>query len=134
MSDEIRYIDVILKETFSERLDLLIQNGTAFSINEHTNSRVQQRFYKSRKWIRTRRMVIDRDNGCDLGVRGLTIQGTILVHHITPITTEDIINNDPKLTDLDNLICTSLDTHNRIHYGVPAAEHIERRPGDTKDW
>lgn len=83
-------------------------------------------------------MIIDRDIGFDLGVFGIYIEGIVLVHHINPITEHDIIYQTSKLLDPENLITTSIDTHNKIHYGSPKITDggvwVERTPGDTKLW
>ena len=93
---------------------------------------ISNRFYKSKAWLDVRDAVIARDLGCDLGVPGHYINGPILVHHIDALTKEDIENwNVDKLFGMDNLICTSIDTHNRIHYGEPPKAFSERQPGDT---
>lgn len=86
-----------------------------------------------------RNYVIVRDDGCDLGCLDRRITGRIYIHHINPITKEDIINgNFSKLLDPDNLICVSMETHNAIHYGsfdnLPKDNIIERKPNDTCPW
>lgn len=99
---------------------------------------LNQAFYRSEQWKRIRREVILRDNGFDLGIPGFDIRGKIYIHHIEPITIEDIINRTPKLLSLDNLISVSDKTHNAIHYGditlLPYFDLVERRPGDTCPW
>ena len=91
-------------------------------------------FYKGYEWRQVRKMIIDRDGRFDLGVFGVYIDGPVYVHHIEPITEEDIINHTFKLTDPNNLICVSMDTHNRIHYKPKQESYTERYPGDTKLW
>lgn len=98
---------------------------------------LNQAFYKSRDWKRTRRDIIIRDNGCDLGHPDREIFDSITVHHINPITIEDIEMGNDIVFDPDNLISTSANTHKAIHYGdanllfyVPE----ERRKGDTTLW
>lgn len=91
-------------------------------------------FYKSSLWRQIREDVIRRDARFDLGVFGMYIEGSVYVHHINPIEEEDIVNMSQKLISLDNLICTSLDSHNAIHYKPNKEDYIERRPGDTILW
>jgi hypothetical protein len=92
-------------------------------------------FYKSRIWLVTRQCIIDRDLGFDLGAFGVYIDGPMLVHHINPINESDIIYQTKKLLDPENLITTSGNTHNLIHYNkVENEKWVERRPGDTKLW
>ena len=99
---------------------------------------LNQSFYQSDIWKEIRRFVITRDLGCDLGVYGNEIQGAVYVHHMNPITPEDIINKTDILVDPNYLITVSMGTHNAIHYGdrrwVENHEPIIRLPGDTCPW
>lgn len=99
---------------------------------------MNQEFYNSIFWKRARRNVILRDGGNDLGLDDFPINGKIIVHHISPITIEMLENNDPLLIDEDNLISCSLDTHNKLHYGLSNENKIplipERKPNDTCPW
>jgi hypothetical protein len=84
-----------------------------------------------------RRCVILRDNSCDLGVDGYEIHSRLIVHHLNPLTQRDIEYGTRMALDLENLICTTHDTHNAIHYGddsLLAKPHVPRSPGDTKLW
>lgn len=117
--------------SYDERLAYL----QLFDNNVLSPRHMSEDFYKSKPWLYVRSKVIERDMGFDLGVFGVYIDGPILVHHIDPITEYDIINLTPKLLDLNNLICTSLNTHNKIHYLTRERDvWVERRPGDTKLW
>lgn len=102
--------------------------------NAESPRAVSADYFHSYEWKATRTAVINRDLGYDLGVFGVYIDGPMIVHHINPITTYDIINRTSKLTDLNNLITTSLDTHNAIHYKKLKEEYVERKPGDMKFW
>lgn len=96
---------------------------------------MSMRFYKSKMWEATRDYIIERDLGFDLGVFGVYIEGPVYVHHINPITEHDIIYLTNKLLDPENLITTSRDTHNSIHYKTTKKETwVERTPGDTILW
>ncbi len=99
---------------------------------------VNQTFYRSPEWKRVRNEVIRRDNGCDLGIEGRDIFGPIEIHHINPITIEDVENGSDLLLDLDNLICTSPRTHKAIHFGdktlLPRNTITVRKPNDTCPW
>lgn len=98
---------------------------------------MNQGFYKSREWRQTRDDIIVRDEGCDLGVEGYEIHKGLYIHHLNPITPEQIEAGDDCLLDPNNLITVALNTHNAIHYGdeslIPKPL-VERRPGDTKLW
>jgi predicted HNH restriction endonuclease len=86
-------------------------------------------------WKAVRKEIIDRDLGFDLGVFGVYINDTILVHHINPINESDIVYQTKKLLDPENLITLSINTHNLIHYDKKEKEEwVERKPGDTKLW
>lgn len=98
---------------------------------------LNQEFYRSREWKTARRDAIIRDEGCDLGIPGYEIGDKVYVHHIKPITVEDVEERTPMLFDLNNLICCSHITHNAIHYGNKSSlemPFVERTPGDTKLW
>ena len=132
-----RYSELVRLETFEERYEYLRLRGTVgestFGIDRHHN----QLFYKSERWLDTRERVIIRDNACDLGVEGYDIYDIVIVHHINPITIDDIQNNRRCLYDLNNLISTTHNTHNAIHYGDSSLLNdlpIERKPGDTIPW
>ena len=98
---------------------------------------LNQEFYKTDEWRAIRDVVIIRDNGCDLGVDDRQIGGRILVHHMNPITKEDILYRSKMLLDPEYLICTTDNTHKAIHYGdenLLIKNPIERRPNDTCPW
>lgn len=98
---------------------------------------LNQIFYKSREWEQIRNAVIIRDNGCDLGMDGYEIRGKILIHHMNPITAEDIVKRSNILLDPEYLITTVLSTHNAIHYGDESlliTSPTERTRYDTCPW
>lgn len=138
MGSSRNYMGVRAFMSFEERLRYLMLYGKigdeTFGRNRHLN----QVFYKDDYWLEVRDHIIVRDNGCDLGIPEYPIQGTILVHHIVPITEEDILNRSPILFDENNLISVSLNTHNIIHYGnddcFAAMQIVERRPNDMCPW
>lgn len=123
--------------TFEERYYYLQLKGvvgeTTFGFDRYLN----QILYTSDRWLKTRDGVIIRDNGCDLGIEGYEIQGRILVHHMNPITIEDVEEERDIVFDPEYLICTTLRTHNAIHFGdeklLPKIP-IERKRNDTCPW
>lgn len=125
------YSELILLDSYKERLEYL-----KLADNNYNNpSRdITQTLFKSSKWKQVRREVINRDMAFDLGVFGLYIYDKVIVHHINPITIEDIVNESKSLFDTENLITTSLDTHNRIHYSMKEEPTVERQAGDTILW
>lgn len=131
------YSELIELETFEERFEYLSIRGQVGCETFGFNRWVNQRFYQSKAWRSLRLEAIIRDGSCDLGVEGHEIHSRLIVHHMNPITQKDIEYGTRAALDLDNLICTTHDTHNAIHYGdagLLAKPHIPRRPGDTKLW
>lgn len=131
------YSELITIPTFIERYRYLRLGGKVGEDTFGFDRYLNQIFYKDPEWLRTRDLVIIRDGGCDLAMPDREILSRILVHHINPITKEDIINRDPKLFDLENLISTVKNTHDAIHYGdenLLIIEPIERSQNDTCPW
>lgn len=123
--------------TLRERYEYCKLSG---GIGEETfgNERyINQEFYTSDEWKKVRREVILRDDGCELGLKDFPINGRIYIHHLNPVSMDDIIGRTSALTDPDNLVCVSHNMHNAIHYGseemVPR-DYVERTPGDTVPW
>lgn len=125
------YSELIKIPSFSERLEYL----KLLDNNVNSPRHMSEAFYKSHMWRTTRQYIIDRDNAFDLGVFGVYIDGPIYVHHINPINEDDILFMTDRLLDPENLISSSLDTHNLIHYNkIEKEKWVERQPGDTKLW
>lgn len=124
------YSELVKLPTFEERLEYL-----RLWDDPHTSPRAtSMSLYKSKQWLATRDAIIRRDFGSDLGILGVEIFGAVYVHHINPITDEDIENWSYKLFDPENLISSSLETHNSIHYKPSDDPYVERSEGDTKLW
>ena len=131
------YSELVRLPTFTERLRYLLLDGTVAAPTFGANRYLNQKLYRSPDWQRVRRLVIIRDGGNDLGVDGYSIEGAILIHHISPITEEMILNADPEIFNLDNLILTTRNTHNIIHYGdagLIKEDWKPRTPNDTIPW
>lgn len=131
------YSELSRLETFQQRFDYLRLVGSVgvstFGFDRYLN----QTLYKSPRWKSVRDLIILRDNGCDLGVPGYEILHQITVHHINPITPEEIINGADMIFDPNFLVCVSHKTHMAIHYGDEDFTYLlpaDRRPGDTKPW
>jgi hypothetical protein len=124
-------------EAFEERFEYLRMDGQVGTATFGFDRWINQRFYTSVQWRSARNEVILRDNGCDLGIRGHEVPFGLLVHHMNPLTMEDIHDGADWILDPEFLICTSKRTHNAIHYGDDSLlprPVVERRPGDTKLW
>lgn len=123
--------------TFEERYRYLRLKGKVGQDTFGFDRVFNQMFYRSKEWKSIRDEVIYRDNGCDLGVEGYEIHGRVIIHHMNPITLEDIQENTDFLMNPEYLITTVHSTHNAIHYGdenlLPKAP-IERRKNDTCPW
>ena len=131
------YSELCQLSTFEDRFDYLRLNGSVGKDTFGFDRYLNQQFYRSREWKRIRDLVILRDNGCDLGVEGYEIRGRILIHHINPISVEDIHTTSDLLMNPEYLICTSHRTHNAIHYGDESliiTTPIERTQNDTCPW
>lgn len=131
------YSDLARCLTFEQRFNYLKLNGAVAHSTFGGHRYLNQAFYQSDEWRRIRRQVILRDEGCDLAIPDRPIYGKILVHHINPVTPDDILNRAPALFDLDNLITVSFETHNALHYGdysLVSNNLTIRRPNDTAPW
>lgn len=131
------YSELMQLETYEERFNYLKLNDRVGSSDYAHERYIRQQLYKTDEWKRKRRKIIIRDNGRDLGIDGREIFGSVQVHHINPITAEDIINNNPKVWDEENLISASDLTHKAIHYSdedILIKDPIERTKNDTCPW
>lgn len=131
------YRNLILLPTILDRFEYLRIKANVGDSTFGFDRFINQDFYQSREWRQVRMKVIARDEGCDLGVPEYPIGGKVIIHHINPITADDIENASDLLFDMDNLICVSESTHNAIHFGdetLLPAEPIIRMPGDTCPW
>ena len=131
------YSELVRLPTFEERFRYLCLSGSVGKETFGFERYLNQRFYRSAEWKRIRREVILRDNGCDLGIPDRVIYGKVHIHHMNPVSREDILAQSELLLNPEYLICVSHETHNAIHYGdenllltVPP----ERKPNDTCPW
>lgn len=132
-----RYSELRLFPTFQERFEYLRLDGRVGAETFGFDRYINQRFYMSREWKRVRDLVIVRDNGFDLGVQDFPLQGKPLIHHMNPISVNDITDFTEFLLNPEYLICTCQITHNALHYGnePPRQEFpVERRKNDTCPW
>lgn len=124
-------------QTFEERFEYLKMSAKIGEETFGTERFLNQYFYGTPEWRALRQEALIRDQGCDLGIEDHPIGGRVEVHHINPITAEDIKNRNPCLLDMENVICVSSNTHKAIHYGDASLlphDPIERKPNDTCPW
>lgn len=131
------YSELITIPTFEERYNYLKLNGIVGKETFGYDRYLNQLLYRSSDWRSFRDRIIIRDNGCDLACEGFELQSRIIIHHIDPITVEDILNKHPKVFDPENVISTSHNTHLAIHYGdknLISIGPINRYKNDTCPW
>lgn len=131
------YSELIRLSTFEERYKYLrlagIVGEDTFGFDRYLN----QVLYHSGQWSEVRNRVIIRDNGCDLGIPDRQIADRIIVHHMNPLSIQDVTDRNEDIFNPEFLICVSHNTHNAIHFGdenLLTKLPIERRPNDTCLW
>ena len=132
-----RYSELMRLHTFKERYDYLRLGGIVGTSTFGFDRYINQDFYRSREWRSVRDQTIVRDNGCDLGIDGYEIHGNLLVHHMNPMTADDVVYGEEWIVNPEFLITTTNETHNAIHYGNQSllkTPFVPRVPGDTKLW
>ena len=123
--------------TLEDRFAYLRLNGKVADPTFDDMRWLNQRFYTSRTWRMLRDDIIARDLGQDLGATDVTVRGIPIIHHMNPITVEDIHEGSENLLSPEYLITTSLTTHNAVHYGDESQlprPFVERQPGDHIPW
>lgn len=131
------YTELIALPTFKERFLYLQLSGEVGKDTFGFDRYLNQNFYRSSEWKRIRNLVILRDNGRDLGIDGYEIHGRVYIHHMNPISANDILKRTGILVNPEYLICVSHQTHNAIHYGdesLLAQNPVDRKPNDTCPW
>lgn len=131
------YSQLVGIQTFEDRFEYLKLGGSVGHSTFGFDRWISQDFYRSADWRNVRRHVVLRDNGCDLGVRGYEINGSLLIHHINPMDPDDVIHGEEWILDPEYLITTTQNTHNAIHYGdrsLLVKPYVARRAGDTRLW
>lgn len=132
------YSELVKLNSFEERYKYLKLEGKVGEDTFGFDRYLNQIFYKTDEWKSVRDYVISRDNGCDLGMSDREIKfGKILVHHMNPITKEDILNRSDILLNPEYLITTTKNTHDAIHYGsddLLYQDPVERYKNDTCPW
>lgn len=131
------YSELITIPTFEERFEYLQLKGSVGKDTFGYDRYLNQVLYRSPEWKCLRNQIIIRDNGCDLACDGYDVYGKVLIHHLNPITVEDVLARSRRVFDPDNLVCVSHSTHNAIHYGdvdLLVTGPIIRTKNDTCPW
>ena len=131
------YSELITIPTFEERFEYLQLKGSVGKDTFGYDRYLNQVLYRSPEWKRLRNQIIIRDDGCDLACDGYDVYGKVLIHHLNPITVEDVLARSRKVFDPDNLVCVSHNTHNAIHYSdvdLLVTGPIIRTKNDTCPW
>lgn len=131
-----RYSDLCRLKTFNERFDYLRLNGAVGESTFGFDRYLNQHLYRSSEWKKIRNEVIVRDDGCDMGLADYPAD-RIIVHHMNPLSVEDLENRSDLIFNPEFLICVSFNTHNAIHFGdetLLPKPPVERKPGDTCPW
>lgn len=131
------YSELRQYSTFEDRFEYLRLFGDVGRSTFGFDRYINQKFYTSYEWKEARRRVIIRDQGCDLGIPGYEINGALFIHHMNPMTIDDIVHGESWIFDQEYLISTTQKTHNAIHFGdeslLPKVV-VARSPNDTKLW
>lgn len=140
MMNELSYHEMIRIPSYVERLKYLMRNGKIGDQTFGGFRQLNQLLYQSTEWKAFRRDVIIRDNAFDLAHPDHPIASSIYIHHIMPLTVDDVRNRSSKVFDFDNVISCAFKTHNIIHYGSSSwldfisDEDMERKENDTCLW
>lgn len=133
------YSELMTIPTFEDRYRYLRLCGKVGEATFGFDRYLYEEFLKSDEWLEIRDHIIIRDNGCDLAMPDREIKGAsrVLIHHMNPVTKEDILMRTKYLLDPEYLICTIKNTHDAIHYGdegLLIKAPIERTKNDTCPW
>ena len=137
-----KYSDLILLDSIADRYNYLKLNGRVADETFGVHRYLNQLFYHSREYSILRRDCMirdsDGDNVLELGCQGFPINGRVYLHHIVPVTIEDVINKTRILLDPENVVCCSKMMHDAIHYGddsyVRSLITPMRSKNDTSPW
>lgn len=133
------YSELVKLQTFEERFEYLSLKGKIGAETFGSERYLNQVLYNSPEWKAFRHKIIIRDNGCDLAFpdREIPTGARMIIHHINPLTVDDVLARDPCIFDPENVITTTKRTHDAIHYGdssILYKDPVERKPNDTIPW
>lgn len=131
------YSELSSLTTIEERFQYLSIRGVVGGETFGPDRWINQIFYRSTEWRQLRNHIIVRDAGCDLGVAGFEVHDRLIIHHMNPMTVDEVKDRADVILDPEFLISTAHRTHNAIHYGsadLLPTRFVERAPGDMKLW
>lgn len=131
------YSELLKLNSFIERYEYLRLSGNVGEQTFGFDRYLNQKLYRSSRWVRVRREIAIRDDGCDLGLFGYEIRNKIIIHHMNPITIDDFLEGNDDIYNPEFLISVSENTHLAIHFGnasILPSNPIKRYPGDTVPW
>ena len=131
------YSELVTSHTLRSRFEYLKLSDKVGKQTFGFDRYLNQKFYKSAEWKKLRDEIIIRDNGCDMGLEDYPINGRIIIHHMNPLTPNDLLFHGDFLLNTDKRICVAHNTHNAIHYGnfdLIDNEPIIRTKNDTCPW
>lgn len=133
------YTELIQIPTFEERYRYLRLGGRVGEDTFGFDRYLYQTFLKSKEWYELRDFVIVRDMGCDLAMLDREIPDgmNIIVHHMNPVSKDDLLKRSRYLLDPEYMISTVDNTHKAIHYGderLLFTGLVERTKNDTCPW
>lgn len=131
------YSELIQYSTFEDRFRYLALRGQVGAATFGFDRWLNQQFYTSRQWRDLRSFITVRDNGCDMAMPGHEVHVRPTIHHMNPLTVDDLVHGTDAALDPENLILVAHATHNAIHYGDESLlprPLVSRSKGDTKLW
>lgn len=140
MSQLKTYSELITYSTFDDRFNYLRLKGIVGEDTFGFDRYLNQMFYSSQDWKNFRNYIITRDGGCIMGLSDFPYAkgDIIVVHHMNPISKDDVINGTDILMNPEYAISVPAWLHRAIHYNLDCTnlepKVVERFPGDTCPW
>lgn len=135
------YGELIKLKTFEDRFRYLMTHSKVGEDTFGWKRYLNQVFYKTKEWMQIRDYVIVRDGAYDLAFDAdiHLLNSGIEIHHMNPLTREDVLGRTKFLLDPEYLITTFSKTHKALHYGdesylLTFNAPLDRRKGDTTPW
>lgn len=135
------YSELLKLPTYEDRFRYLMTRGKVGEDTFGWKRYLNQVFYRSKEWFDLRDYCIIRDKAYDLAFEAdiHLLNSGIVVHHINPLTRDDVMNRTRYLLDPEYLVTTFTKTHNALHYGdetylLQFSGYRGRVANDTSPW